>query len=176
MNCPKDNSELVVTNYKDTNIEVCKHCKGMWLDQQELEKILDEADPFLDVVKTDLWQNKEDMRLEQGSVTCPRDGSPLYCAAYKDFPIIVDYCPVCRGMWLDKGEADKIIDHLKGMLDNETITQYFQGIGEELAEAASGEESFGRSMHDVGLLVRLIEYKLYAGSNFLQSLAATMPR
>jgi uncharacterized protein len=25
--------------------------------------------------------------------------------------IEIDYCPACRGVWLDKGELDKIIDH-----------------------------------------------------------------
>ncbi len=23
----------------------------------------------------------------------------------------IDYCPECRGVWLDRGELDKIIDH-----------------------------------------------------------------
>ena len=30
----------------------------------------------------------------------------------------IDYCPVCRGVWLDKGELDKIID-----LSNQQISQ-----------------------------------------------------
>jgi hypothetical protein len=24
----------------------------------------------------------------------------------------IDYCPQCRGVWLDRGELDKIIEHL----------------------------------------------------------------
>ena len=23
----------------------------------------------------------------------------------------IDYCPACRGVWLDRGELDKILDH-----------------------------------------------------------------
>lgn len=26
--------------------------------------------------------------------------------------IEVDYCPQCRGMWLDRGEIDKIVQHI----------------------------------------------------------------
>lgn len=35
----------------------------------------------------------------------------------------IDYCPKCRGVWLDKGELDKIIDktqqELKGQRNND---------------------------------------------------------
>lgn len=38
--------------------------------------------------------------------------------------IEIDYCPQCRGVWLDRGELDKIIDRSQGgssgqRLDNE---------------------------------------------------------
>lgn len=29
--------------------------------------------------------------------------------------IEIDYCPQCRGIWLDRGELDKIIDRAPGM-------------------------------------------------------------
>ena len=28
--------------------------------------------------------------------------------------IEIDYCPTCRGVWLDKGELDKIVDRSGG--------------------------------------------------------------
>ena len=28
--------------------------------------------------------------------------------------IEIDYCPQCRGVWLDRGELDKIIDRSQG--------------------------------------------------------------
>jgi len=27
----------------------------------------------------------------------------------------IDYCPTCRGVWLDRGELDKIIDRVEGV-------------------------------------------------------------
>ena len=38
---------------------------------------------------------------------CPIDGSELVQAPYED-DIIVDTCPTCHGMWLDKGEREAI--------------------------------------------------------------------
>ena len=39
---------------------------------------------------------------------CPIDGSDL--AMMERQGIEVDYCPKCRGVWLDRGELDKIIE------------------------------------------------------------------
>lgn len=39
---------------------------------------------------------------------CPVDGAILVLADRSG--IEIDYCPDCRGVWLDRGELDKIID------------------------------------------------------------------
>ena len=39
---------------------------------------------------------------------CPIDGSDLVMT--ERHGIEIDYCPQCRGVWLDRGELDKIID------------------------------------------------------------------
>lgn len=39
---------------------------------------------------------------------CPIDGTQLVLAERAG--VEIDYCPQCRGVWLDRGELDKIID------------------------------------------------------------------
>ena len=39
---------------------------------------------------------------------CPIDGSTLLLSERQG--IEIDYCPQCRGVWLDRGELDKLID------------------------------------------------------------------
>ena len=39
---------------------------------------------------------------------CPVDGSILVIAERQG--VEIDYCPECRGVWLDRGELDKIIE------------------------------------------------------------------
>ncbi|MCC7319963.1 MAG: zf-TFIIB domain-containing protein [Rubellimicrobium sp.] len=39
---------------------------------------------------------------------CPLDGTALVMTERSG--IEIDYCPKCRGVWLDRGELDKIID------------------------------------------------------------------
>ena len=39
---------------------------------------------------------------------CPIDGADLVMADRAG--VEIDYCPQCRGVWLDRGELDKIIE------------------------------------------------------------------
>jgi hypothetical protein len=41
-------------------------------------------------------------------MNCPVDGTLLTIADRSG--IEIDWCPTCRGVWLDRGELDKIID------------------------------------------------------------------
>lgn len=51
-------------------------------------------------------------RLEAGTlgadVNCPVDGELLQMSERSG--VEVDYCPRCRGIWLDRGELDKILE------------------------------------------------------------------
>ena len=42
------------------------------------------------------------------AMRCPVDGSPLAMSDRQG--IEIDYCQQCRGVWLDRGELDKIIE------------------------------------------------------------------
>ncbi|HWU95100.1 MAG TPA: zf-TFIIB domain-containing protein [Sphingomonas sp.] len=42
------------------------------------------------------------------SFTCPVDGTVL--VPVERSGIEIDHCPSCRGVWLDRGELDKIIE------------------------------------------------------------------
>jgi len=39
---------------------------------------------------------------------CPTDGATLVMSDRSG--VEIDYCPECRGVWLDRGELDKILE------------------------------------------------------------------
>lgn len=41
-------------------------------------------------------------------MNCPNDGTLLQMTSREN--IEIDYCPQCRGVWLDRGELDKLIE------------------------------------------------------------------
>ena len=48
------------------------------------------------------------MSSASGPMACPNDGATLVMSERSG--IEIDYCPTCRGVWLDRGELDKIIE------------------------------------------------------------------
>jgi Zn-finger nucleic acid-binding protein len=42
---------------------------------------------------------------------CPVDGTSVLVMTERQ-GIEIDYCPTCRGVWLDRGELDKILDRV----------------------------------------------------------------
>lgn len=44
-------------------------------------------------------------------MNCPNDGTTLMMSERQG--VEIDYCPQCRGVWLDRGELDKILDRAK---------------------------------------------------------------
>jgi Zn-finger nucleic acid-binding protein len=55
--------------------------------------------------------------------------------------IEIDYCPNCRGVWLDRGELDKIIDRSVGAIPQPAQQQ---------AQAPQQPQGFGRSQPSHG--------------------------
>ncbi|MEO6114269.1 MAG: zf-TFIIB domain-containing protein [Sphingomicrobium sp.] len=45
---------------------------------------------------------------EVAAMACPVCRSPLALAERQG--VEIDYCPTCRGVWLDRGEIDKIVE------------------------------------------------------------------
>ena len=43
-----------------------------------------------------------------GPMTCPHCAVPLVMSERQG--VEIDYCPQCRGVWLDRGELDKILE------------------------------------------------------------------
>ncbi|MGI2336742.1 MAG: zf-TFIIB domain-containing protein [Dehalogenimonas sp.] len=41
-------------------------------------------------------------------MNCPKDHSPMIVVEYDQ--IAIDYCPECRGVWLDRGELELVVE------------------------------------------------------------------
>jgi hypothetical protein len=52
------------------------------------------------------------MTADPKGMACPIDGAQLVMAERQG--IEIDYCPTCRGVWLDRGELDKVIERSSG--------------------------------------------------------------
>jgi Zn-finger nucleic acid-binding protein len=48
------------------------------------------------------------MNAHAQAMACPNDGTALVMSERQG--IEIDYCPTCRGVWLDRGELDRIVE------------------------------------------------------------------
>lgn len=112
--CPACGETL--NNYKvfSMQFEGCPKCKGMWLVKDELRKLKNKvADGSL------RWLNTEIENIEKTSVIstkrpCVRcKTTKLVCVNFGKSSVLIDWCPQCQGMWLDRGEFEAITDYLK---------------------------------------------------------------
>ena len=45
------------------------------------------------------------------TMQCPNDGTVLQMTERQG--VEIDYCPTCRGIWLDRGELDKMLERTR---------------------------------------------------------------
>ena len=67
-------------------------------------------------------------------MNCPVDNTPL--AMTERQGVEIDYCPSCRGVWLDRGELDKIIERANKEAES---ADYRDRPGDEYNEAGRSE-------------------------------------
>ncbi len=116
MKCPNCNQpSLVETMTKGgVLVDVCKTCKGVWLDRgevfyfsrkpKELERMLASA------ATGDAPSSRH----------CPRCNVNLTEAPFLRADLLVDRCPDCEGYWFDAGELQKAMDADRQAFELET--------------------------------------------------------
>lgn len=110
MNCPRCNkstaSEIIRDVKVSLEVDKCTSCGGIWFDKGELAKIDKLVEPTLYEIRT-IPNKKEQLK----ALYCPSCGNhPLMEKAEhsRDNKVLMDYCPQCKGIWLDKNELEAI--------------------------------------------------------------------
>lgn len=78
-------------------------------------------------------------------MACPIDGAVLTMSERQG--IEIDYCPQCRGVWLDRGELDKIIGR---SVDDSTINQAPRDQGVAPRAGYGGSPNYDQSTYGHG--------------------------
>jgi len=112
--CPSCGNALNLYSVFSVQFEGCPKCKGIWLVKDELRKLKNKvADGSL------RWMNDEIADLGKTSATTSKR-SCVQCKTVKMVSVIfgkssvvVDWCPQCHGVWLDRGEFAAITGYLR---------------------------------------------------------------
>jgi Zn-finger nucleic acid-binding protein len=112
MFCPNDNTEMyevrVDSHYGlPVWLDQCPTCGGIWFDKAELFMARHGEAEKVEMLDAVLLANKSE--IQTAKLICPRDKTELVRFTDRYFPqdIILVRCPVCDGMWLNRGEFVK---------------------------------------------------------------------
>jgi Zn-finger nucleic acid-binding protein len=91
---------------------------------------------------------------------CPNDGSRLVEVERSE--IFIDACPECRGVWLDRGELDKILVRERQIATSDPDEDFFGEVEGHSRrrdhETEAHEDSSGRKRRRRGLLEDLLDF------------------
>lgn len=132
MQCPNCHQTLDGLNYEGVHIEICPKCGGDWMGAEQLENILKARETrFTEKECIAAAQAAKIAETAQRTIdrqlTCPQCAKPMRAINYgDDTGIVVNKCTGCGGIWMDKGELDKIDEIVHGWDDElpDDLKQY----------------------------------------------------
>jgi len=160
MHCPSCEAELQTRSTNDIEIDECQSCQGIWFDADELRRTKDKSDPDLKWMDFEIWKHEDRFHVGEKARECPKCSVALAAVTYDDTGVEVDFCSNCRGVWLDAGELENIIDHLTDDLLNKGVSEYLRASLEEAKDLATGPESFISEWKDFAAVLRMLQYRL----------------
>jgi Zn-finger nucleic acid-binding protein len=84
------------------DIDFCSSCKGMWFDKDEMAFMMELPEDVPDV--SEVGKSARPTEYD-----CPRCGAKLEEMKFVQVEeLLIDRCPQCQGIWLDKGEYPKV--------------------------------------------------------------------
>ena len=83
-------------------------------------------------------------------MNCPVDGTPLSIADRQG--VEIDHCPRCRGIWLDRGELENLVDRLV------TADRRWERAHTRAEYVERGDSGFFRRQRREGILGELFDF------------------
>jgi Zn-finger nucleic acid-binding protein len=107
MKCPKCHVDLQTQSDRGVQVEACPSCQGLWLTPAELDQLENEG--------FDNEANKGSLFVvsHKTELKCPVCSAALKRFNYRFFDLELDCC-LEHGFWLDKDEANRILELMRG--------------------------------------------------------------
>ncbi len=177
MKCPVSKiDDLQPIHIGNVGIDSCPACKGFWFDNDELRKAKDIKVSGANWFDVDLWKDESKFSGVKSEKICPKCAKALYKINYSDSDIEIDACKNCKGIWLDRGEFEKILKYVKDKSYGEILNNYKKNLVQESKEIFTGPENFKSEVADVLMLVDFFKYKFMTQHEKLGTVLINLPK
>lgn len=171
MRCPKcEETHLESKTVHKVEIDECESCRGIWFEQNELRMVKDRTDDDLNWLDFDLWKHEDRFHAVDRPYPCPRCDEQMMGMLYGDTRVEVVCCTSCKGVWLDGGQLERIIEALEKELLTMSVSDYAAASLREARDIFAGEEGLASDWRDFTNVLRMLEYRLFSGSKLMQLL------
>ncbi|MDO8610047.1 MAG: zf-TFIIB domain-containing protein [bacterium] len=157
--CPHCKIDLKQKEYKGLRLDECPECSGIWFDRDELRKAKDNTDDDMRWLDYDPFIVNKKSNLTKTSKLCPLCNQSMNEVTYDKSKVKVDICSICKGVWLDKNEIDKIFAYLQDLIVTKTSKKYAEATIEELKEIVVGPESKLSEIRDFIVVANLLQLR-----------------
>ncbi len=176
MICPNKHQELEKVLFHNVEVDYCPECLGVWFNKNELAYAKDDKDEQLNWLDFDIWRDKGRFEISPTDKRCPICRIPFVQVKYDDSSVKIDFCKMCQGIWLDRGEFKQIIVYLKKKADYEILHRYTKNLAQQLWEVFAGPQKFREELFDFLILLKLFNYKFVAQHPHLEKLIEELPK
>ena len=115
---------MIILELNQVEIDYCSLCKGIWLDNGELELIFSSSDRK-EIAKS--FSLKDNLTEEKRR--CPNCKKKMEKVEFENTGIIVDKCVNNHGLWFDNGELRSLLKSAE-QTNNKMIEQLKEIFGE----------------------------------------------
>ncbi len=115
MDCAVCHNPMITLELDDVETDYCLSCRGIWLDEGELEQLLGDTQRALDLLGSFTAADNCTEELRR----CPICGKKME-KVFVGPPagqVLIDRCKKAHGLWFDRGELEAVL-HL-GRFDSE---------------------------------------------------------
>lgn len=156
-------------DFKGIALDECSKCSGRWFDRHELRKAKDKTDDDLRWLDFDLFDEEADkFAVAKANEQCPKCSIKMDSLTYENSGIVIDRCTRCKGVWLDNGEFEKIVEYLDNLVNTKPVSEYAGDVLEEFLEIAVGPENKVSEVRDFLAVLRLFQMRIVAGNPKMQ--------
>lgn len=106
MRCPVCKDEMIVLELDLVEIDYCTVCGGIWLDEGELELLLQGAGEK-DTLLASFTKATDTKEKRKKCPVCRRRMDKI--SGGGEEKILLDSCPRSHGLWFDRGELEQIL-------------------------------------------------------------------
>lgn len=160
--CPRCQALLVEKEVDGVKIDQCSSCFGIFLDENELSKIKDNPDSLKKIDTAVSGSNCSQAPSESDKpLTCIRCKAGMEKVNFSyTSGIFIDYCPVCRSIWLDDSELEKTVSFLRAneVISEEDSKKYDEALKSVKAGSLAQQEKDFRAISSGGVMGSIVNF------------------